>query len=203
MTTASTSTLACPHCGSDLPLEVLQPEGAACPACESHLEAANFPALFRAEQMATWEPVVSDEAGCFFHPDRVAVFTCSRCGRFLCPLCRIAWPGGDVCAACLEAARKDQHARAFASNRFHFDSMALMLATVPVITWFFSMVTAPVALGFAVFTLRRECSIAPRSRIRFVLAILFSTCTIAGWILFWFYLVFRSGARPRPDVHIG
>lgn len=144
--------------------------------------------------MAVSEPVVSDEAGCFFHPARVAVFTCSRCGRFLCPLCRISWPGGDICTACLEAERNADGVR-FASSRFHFDSLALALSTVPVLTWIFSMFSAPIALGLAVFTWRRECSIAPRSKLRFALAILFSTCTIAGWVIFWMYVALRS---PRP-----
>jgi len=179
----------CPRCGYELPLEAVQPQGGRCGACEAHVEAAVFPALYRAEESSTWEAVVSGEAGCFFHPDRIAVFSCDRCGRFLCPLCRISWAGENVCTACLEAASNGKQARALASGRFHYDSLALAIATLPVLTWIFSMLTAPLALGFALFTWRRECSIVPRSKIRFVAAILFSMLTIAGWIVFWAYLV--------------
>lgn len=194
MTATSASALACPHCGQELPPEAFQPAGADCPACACHVEAALFPALFRAPEISLTEPVISDEAGCFFHPDRVAAFACSRCGRFLCPFCRIGWSDGDVCASCLEAARKTQP-DSFASSRFHFDSAALALSTLPILTWIFSLFTAPVALGFAIFTFRRQCSIAPRSKIRFVLAMLFSALTIAGWVLFFVYVSLRPPHR--------
>lgn len=194
MITALASALSCPRCGHELPLAALQPEGAACSGCEVHVEAVALPALFHSDEFAPWEPVVSGEAGCFFHPDRIAVFTCSRCGRFLCPLCRIVWPGEDVCAACLEAAKSTTPDGTFASSRFHFDSLALALSTLPILTWIFSLLSAPVALGLSVFTFRRECSIVPRSKIRFLLAILFSAATIAAWVFFALYLV-RRGMR--------
>lgn len=79
-----------------------------------------------------------------------------------------------------------------ASSRFHFDSLALTIALLPVLTWIFSLLTAPIALGFALFTWRRECSIVPRSKIRFLAAILFSMLTIAGWVVFWAYAIRRT-----------
>ncbi|HEX3682939.1 MAG TPA: hypothetical protein VHU83_10395 [Bryobacteraceae bacterium] len=138
------------------------------------------------------ERVVSGEAACFFHPDRIAAFPCARCGRFLCALCRISWAGENICTACVEALYKTDQGRALASSRFHFDSLALTVATLPILTWIFSLLTAPLALGFALFTWRRECSIVPRSKIRFVAAILFSMLTIAGWVVFWAYVIRRS-----------
>lgn len=180
----------CPRCGRELPGEALQPRGATCAGCEAHVEAIVFPALYRREESSAWEPVVSGEAGCFFHPERIAAASCARCGRFLCPLCRISWVGESVCTACLEAADRPGNASALASGRFHFDSLALVLSTLPILTWFFSLLTAPFALGLALFTWRRECSIVPRSKIRFIAAILFSLLTMAGWIAFFgFYLV--------------
>ena len=142
-------------------------------------------------------PVVAGEAGCFFHPDRIAVFACSCCGRFLCQLCRIEWPGGEICVACLEATRTAQDERALPSSRFHFDSLALALSTFPLLLWVLSILTAPVALGFSIFTLRRECSIVQRSKIRFLLAMLLSLLTLAGWTLFFLSL---SGHGMRPTM---
>jgi hypothetical protein len=193
------SALACPRCGGKLPMEVLEPQGSECSGCETHVEAAVFPALLRADESSRREPVVSDEAACFFHYQSVAMFSCNRCGRFLCALCRVMWAGENVCTACLEATTKDDQARAVASSRFHFDSLALALATLPVLTWIFSLVTAPLALGFALVTWRRECSIVPRSKLRFVAAVLLSVLTIASWIVFWIYVA-RRGVHPgtRP-----
>src|ERR1700761_6528155 len=187
--------LACPRCSGKLPMEVFQAQGGECSGCGARVEGTVFPALFRAEESSVCEPVVADEAACFFHPNSVAAFSCDRCGRFLCALCRISWASENVCTACLEVASKDDRARALASSRFHFDSLALALATLPVLTWIFSLVTAPLALGFALVTWRRQCSIVPRSRFRFVAAMLISLLTIAGWIVFWMYVT-RRGMRP-------
>lgn len=209
MTTAAALALACPRCGRELPVQALQPVGTSCPSCETHVEAAAFPALFRPAPNSAYQPVVSGEAACFFHSHRVAVSSCSRCGRFLCALCRISWAGADICTACLEIASKPASANiqrpvnpysqpaALASSRFHYDSLALAISTLPVLTWIFSLLTAPLALGFALFTWRRESSIVPRSKLRVVAAILFSLLTIAGWIVFWFYLA-RRGTHQIP-----
>lgn len=211
--------LACPRCGRELPAEALESQGAACSSCQTHVEAAVFPALFRRAAASIYEPVVSGEAACFFHADRIAVSSCARCGRFLCALCRICWADGeDVCTACLEIASRPQppgsapppsrtgfnaspaaQPAALASSRFHYDSLALALSTLPVLTWVFSLITAPLALGFALFTWRRESSIVPRTKLRFVAAILCSLLTIAGWAVFWIYMARRPVHSAPPQ----
>jgi hypothetical protein len=190
--TVPAATLACPRCGHELSAEALQPQGGTCSGCEAYLEATVFPALFRAGESSICERVVSGEAACFFHAERIAAFSCARCGRFLCALCRISWAGENICTACVEALHKTDQGRALASSRFHFDSLALTIAVLPVLTWIFSLLTAPIALGFALFTWRRECSIVPRSKILFLAAILFSVLTIAGWVVFWAYAIRRT-----------
>jgi hypothetical protein len=197
VTGAPALTLTCPRCGCDLPDEVFQPQGTPCSRCEAHVEGSAFPARFRVHQVSISEPVVAGEGACFFHSERKAAFVCSRCGRFLCALCRISWAGENVCTACLDRQKLDQ-AHALASSRFHFDSLALALSTLPILTWILSMLTAPLALGFTLFTWRRECSIVPRSKIRFVLAILFSVLIIAGWVVFWIYLARRNAHSAVP-----
>lgn len=195
-------TVTCPCCGFAVNKEAASPEGLTCALCHCRMEAAVFPALFTRDGNHAHSPVVADESACYFHADRVAEFACSRCGRFLCPMCRIAWPGEDLCVACLEAASEAQrttknNGTALASSRFHFDSLALALSTLPVLTWFLSLITAPVALGFAVFTFRKECSIAPRGKFRFVLAMLFSAATIAGWVALFIY-IYRQNSMYAP-----
>ncbi len=194
MTAVQAITVACPCCGYVLAGDY----GGAmvCGTCKSRIETALFPALFRVPESCAQEMVLTDEAACYFHAGRVAAFACSRCGRFLCPLCRIEWSGQDVCAACLEAASKWTEGDTLASSRFHFDSLALTVSTAGVLTGFLSILTAPLALGLAVFTFSKECSIAPRSRIRFILAMLFSAATIVGWTVFFVYAFRHNGILP-------
>jgi hypothetical protein len=173
----------------------------ACPRCDSEISVVLFPAFYRREETMRHQAIVADEASCFFHGGRVAEFACGRCGRFLCPLCRIAWAGEDLCPACLEAANSGTRAKQLASSRFHYDSLALALSTLPVLTGIVSILTAPVALGFALFTFNRECSVAPRTKIRFLLAMLFSLATITAWVAFFVY-AFR-GRKIQPPILLG
>jgi len=196
MTALEAVTITCPSCGFVTASEPVPAGALTCPGCHARIEIAAFPALFRPSGRHAHEVVVADESTCYFHVDRVAAFACARCGRFLCPLCRIEWTGEDLCSACLQASSTGAERNKLASSRFHFDSLALALSTVLVLTGFLSVLTAPVALGFALFTFRKECSVAPRTRIRFLLAILFSTATIAGWIVFFIY-AFRRNSTGR------
>jgi hypothetical protein len=188
---------ACPRCGNNLPAEVFQTGGAACYDCGSLVEGAVFPTLFAESRQDADVPAVADESTCFFHADRVAAFSCSRCGRFLCNLCRISWPAGDVCPACVQDGAALASPKELVSSRFHFDTVALLVATVPILGFSITIMSAPVALGFALFTFRKECSIAPRSKIRFVAAILISLVLVAGWIALLVFAIRQglSGAR--------
>lgn len=193
MTAFQAVAVACPLCGF-----VSSGDDAVivCGNCESRIEATIFPALFRSPESCAQEMVLTDEAACYFHAERVAAFTCTRCGRFLCSLCRIDWSGEDVCASCLEATTKGTEAHTLASDRFHFDSLALTLSTAGILSGFLSVLTAPLALGLAIFTFKNDCSIAPRSKIRFILAMLFSAATIVGWTVFWVYAFRHRGMLP-------
>ncbi|HEX4809950.1 MAG TPA: hypothetical protein VH325_13515 [Bryobacteraceae bacterium] len=194
MSVAEGLAVICPCCGSELPGEALGESGAACSVCGAQAQAAVFPALLRNSQPAVDEAVMADEAACYFHADRVAAVACSRCGRFLCQFCRVTWDGEDLCPACLEAAStgKVPAEAAFrnfppSSTVYRYDSLALFVSTLPMITVFFTIITAPLALGIALFTFRKKCSVAPRTKARFIAAILISLAQIAGWVIFFIY----------------
>jgi hypothetical protein len=189
-------TFVCPCCGFLIADEPSGPGAVTCRRCNSHIEVAIFPALLRSEESHIHEAAIADESTCFFHADRVAAFACSRCGRFLCPLCRIEWLSEDLCPSCLEAAGTGKQADTLASTRFHFDSLALAMSTLPLLSGFPSILTAPVALGFALFTFRKQCSIAPRTKLRFLLSMLFSIATMAGWTMFFVYAFRRNTGGP-------
>jgi hypothetical protein len=188
-------TVFCPRCERELPAESLEPGGARCYHCESRVEATVFPAAFRTVSTISDRAVVSGEAACFFHDDRVAAVSCSNCGRFLCHFCRIEWSGGNLCVACIEALGEPSKSTALESSRFHFDSLALSLATIPSLLVFPSLFTAPLALGMALVTIRKSCSITPRSKWRFVAAMLVSLAVIGGWL--WLFIYSASQARAR------
>ena len=186
MSPAEGLAITCPRCGSELPAAILESNGINCSVCETHAQAVIFPAMFRRVEAAGDEIVVAGESTCYFHGDRVAAVACVRCGRFLCQLCRINWDGEDVCPACLEASNDLKTAKPV-SSCYRSDSLALAISVLPMVTVFLTILTAPIALGIAIFTFRKRCSIAPRSKARFVAAIVISLAQIMGWAVFFVY----------------
>lgn len=193
------TTVLCPRCSNPLPAEALQTGGTRCPFCETPVEAAVFPAASTVAPAAPVRPALGDEAACFFHGAHVAAFTCHRCGRFLCELCRIDWSGEDLCPACVDAAVQSTHATQLDSSSFRWDSFALFLSTVPALLVFPTIVCAPLALCVAVYSLAARKGPVPRSKARALLAILFSVAAIGGWIAF--FLLTFAYLLPGRAIH--
>lgn len=187
----------CPRCGQDLPAESLRAGGARCYNCESTVEAVVFGAAFSKPLVPEDTPLETGEASCFFHPERQAVVPCSHCGRFLCNLCRVDWSGSSLCISCLDAFQKAPRSSFLSASRFHFDSLALALATVPSLIISPSIVTAPMALGLTLFTFRRQTSITPRSKWRFIVAGVLALAQIVGWVWLVVYTVSQAAQANR------
>jgi hypothetical protein len=71
----------------------------------------------------------------------------------------------------------------------------LFAATVPALLISPSVVSAPVALGLTVFTWQKQCSIVPRTKIRFILAGVLALIQIALWV--WFITAAVTGTWGR------
>lgn len=52
-------------------------------------------------------PARAGEASCIAHQGRESVGTCARCGNHLCEVCRTAWRGKVLCAACVDRLLRD------------------------------------------------------------------------------------------------
>jgi hypothetical protein len=68
------------------------------------------------------------------------------------------------------------------TGRTLYDHVALVLATLPVLTIWLTLVTAPMAIYMALRHWNSPSSLLRRSRIRFVLAIILGALQIAGWL---------------------
>lgn len=195
MTQTRDVVISCPCCAHELPPEAVQPGGAVCYNCEARVEATVFRTAFREHFIPEDLQLESGQASCFFHSYRVAVSPCSHCGRFLCNLCRIDWSGSPLCITCIETFQKAPRSSFLSSTRFHYDSLALALATIPSLLIGMSIITAPLALGLVLFTYRRQTSITPRSKWRFLLAGVLAFLQIVGWIWLVVYGISQSLRR--------
>jgi hypothetical protein len=189
----TSSSVNCTKCDAPLPLEALnRRELTNCAACGVPTEVYIFPVLFKPlERGKDGETLlVDDHSGCFYHPQKTATVPCDGCGRFLCALCDIELDGRHLCAKCLETGRKKGKLEGLQNRRVLYDDLALMMAVLPVLFFFVTLVTAPITLYIAIRYWRAPLGIARRTRIRFVLAIVLASLQLLGWTIFFAGMVF-------------
>ena len=163
------------------------------------LDVEVFPALFRQNTTGqTGELVVLEgDASCFYHPNKKAVCPCEACGRFLCALCDCDFNGDHFCPACLETGKAKGKIKNLENQRTLYDSIALSLVIVPIVTllfWFMTIITAPAALITALVYWNAPRSIVHRTKVRYVIAIVFALAEIGAWA-FVLYLVSLNLSR--------
>ena len=190
----STGKVPCTSCGRTLPADFADPgRFHDCPNCLESLCVFVFPALQRITGgQAALPALESNDASCFYHPLKQAVVACDNCGRFLCALCDVEIAGSHRCSACLEIGKRKQKLETVENRRVLFDSVALTLSIVPILMWPLTLLTAPATI-FVVFKYwRQPLSILPRTRIRFVIALLSALGQLCGWALLFYFLFARA-----------
>ena len=167
-----------------------QPKLSPCPACGTPLQIEVFPALFRRINPGqSGETImIEGESSCFYHPQKKAVLPCQGCGRFLCALCDCELNGQHFCPACLETGKTKGKIKSLEDQRKLYDGIALSLAVYPMLIFYFTIVTAPVALFVAIRYWNAPRSIVHRTKIRCVAAIVLALMQMAGWGLLFFVL---------------
>lgn len=176
----------CTKCEVSLPVELLNAPGLSpCPLCGALVRVDAFPALVNppASTQEGEKPVMGGEAGCFFHPRKKAVVPCAGCGRFLCALCDVEIGGRHLCPLCLETGKKKRTMKNLENHRVLCDNVALSLSILPLILVWVTIITAPMSLYYAIHHWKSPTSILPRTKIRFIIAIILSLLQIGGWAL--------------------
>jgi hypothetical protein len=176
----------CPKCQAWLLEGVFnQPDLLPCPACGEPLQVEVFPALFRRINPGrSGEAILVDgESSCFYHPQKKAVLPCQGCGRFLCALCDCELNGQHFCPVCLETGKAKGKIKSLENQRTLYDSIALSLVIYPMLIFYFTLFTAPIALFIAIRYWNAPRSLVRRTKIRSVIAIVLASMQIAGWAL--------------------
>ena len=175
----------CPKCNATLLGGVFNlPDLSPCPSCGVPLQIEVFPAFFRAAApVVVGEAIMAEgESSCFFHPLKKAVRPCDACGRFICALCDCEFDHRHLCPSCLEAGQTKGKIKSLEKGRTLYDSIALALAVAPLLIFYLTFITAPMALFIAIRYWKAPLSLVRRSRFRFVVAMVFASLEIVGWI---------------------
>ncbi len=194
--------LRCARCGTVLPNEVLEAaEMAMCPSCNSDTLVRVFPAILNAPEVVSPEGIGTgtQDATCFFHPFKAAAVACSQCGRFLCRLCEVEFHGENWCPECITSGTRKKKVVSLENRRMLYDSIALMLATLPlalIVFWMFSILTAPAALFISIRYWRAPGSLVRRTKLRLLIAMLLAFCETGAWVWgigYWLFIGRTSG----------
>ena len=164
-----------------------------CPGCSTPMQAIVFPAVTRTLPASLPHSKEGEgEAGCYYHDANRATTTCEECGRFLCPLCELDAGARRLCPNCFNAHVRGGQTAEFVQRRTLYDSIALIGAVLPnlfLITIYLTFLTAPAVVGFSIWSWRKEGSLTPRTRSRYVLALLIAGVNILFVVVIIFTLL--------------
>jgi len=155
---AGTGSVSCPNCGGGV-IPVETETWQYCPSCSESLQICVWPV---ARQNTNAAPALTDQATCFFHPDKAFQACCQRCGRFLCALCDLQLGAEHVCPVCFERGRSDTGAEATQAEWRHRDVLYDSIAATVGWGWIMFWPTFVAALPTAIF-LHAKYRKAPRS----------------------------------------
>lgn len=186
--------LYCTKCRHELPAFLFrQNDFRLCPSCGSKIYGVIFPAFTR--EPSPSRPgealLVDTDASCFYHPQKKAEVACDYCGRFLCALCDVDMDGKRMCPPCIESGKQKGRIKTLENRRTLYDSIALSLSIVPMLIFYFTIITAPIAIYMAIRYWNTPTSILHRGKWRMVLAILIASAQITGWGALAYFLITR------------
>ena len=191
--------VSCVRCEASLPPETWNRGEAVCATCGGRVQTIVFPASARGlgGSGSPGAPAAEGEASCFFHPSNRAVISCEACGRFVCPVCDVEFAGRHLCPTCLETFKKKGKWKNLENRRTLYGHIALALAIYPMLLFYFTILTAPIAIFVAIRHWRAPLSLVGGTKLPHIFAILIALLQIAGWIaLAVFFFRFRP-AHPR------
>jgi hypothetical protein len=148
---------ACPRCKGYLDLERLPAGETRCPSCNHTFLAAPFhPPVVRERVGSLIEAGPDGAAPCAMHSGNAAVGNCTRCGVFLCALCRIQVDGKELCPGCFDRLTAEESLSTVRTRIRNYRGMALSLGIFGFLASCFGLITGPLTLYLVVQAVRQR-----------------------------------------------
>jgi hypothetical protein len=147
----------CPRCGGYLGLEHMAGGEMRCPSCNGRFLAAPFqPPVVRERIVGMAEAGPEGSAPCAVHSGNAAIGNCTRCGVFLCTLCRMPVDGQELCPGCFDRLTSEG-LLSTARNRIRdYRGMALSLGVFGLLVSCFGLITGPLTLFLVSLAVRQR-----------------------------------------------
>ena len=168
----ATAAASCPHCGGDVAPVESETGWQSCPSCANRLQVRIWTVVHQNTNAAV---ALSDQATCFFHPDKAFQACCQRCGRFVCTLCDLQLGAEHICPACFERGRTDSGTEGskaeWRSRDVLYDSIAVTLGWGWILFWPVFLAAVPIVIVLHVkYRKAPRAYVIPRSGWRFWMA---------------------------------
>ncbi|HTA58637.1 MAG TPA: hypothetical protein VK805_10805 [Candidatus Baltobacteraceae bacterium] len=183
----------CPGCSGEVAPVEEESGWQTCPYCQRPLQIRVWGSV---QQNTNASAALSDQATCFFHPDKAFQACCQRCGRFVCALCDLQLGAEHVCPTCFESGRANSVAGAGTAEWRHrdvlYDSIAVTIGWGWILFWPVFIAAFPAAIFLHVKYRKAPRSyLIPRRGWRFWMAypgllwlpLLLSASFIVRWML--------------------
>jgi len=168
-TTLAPLVLGCPACGTKLPT-ALADGTQICAKCRTVFECAVFdPPKERGIV------VMPSTAGtpCAQHARNLATGSCTRCGAFMCELCKIDCDSHQVCPTCFERLQQEGALPSLRTRIVNYNNIAFTIAVVGVPMIAFGLLIGPIAIVYSIRGIRQNRALSETSyRVRGILAII-------------------------------
>ena len=182
---------ACPLCRGDLGFDRLVSGRQSCPSCGEAFEAMKFtPPERRARVAQVAEAGPSGAAACSAHPANAAVTSCSRCGVFMCALCRIDVEGQALCPGCFERMSAEGALASVKVSFRDYTRIAHSLTVAGVLLSPFALAIGLAVVYYGVRSLRQKSAMGePEGRASAVLAVVLGVVETlgGGWLLYMMF----------------
>lgn len=140
---------ACPHCARSIDVRTLITGPQTCSWCRRPFEAVAFdPPPPDLSVARTSEAGPESANACANHAGNVAATHCSRCGVFMCPLCRIDADAMVLCPACFDRLVAEGAVPSAIATYRDYGRQATMLAIVGLLIIFIGPIAGPAAIYF-------------------------------------------------------
>ncbi|HET9226042.1 MAG TPA: hypothetical protein VFR31_05210 [Thermoanaerobaculia bacterium] len=147
----------CPRCGAWLDLDRVAAGEQRCFKCGGVFLATPFrpPELReRVESLAGAGP--DGAVPCARHPGNASAGNCTRCGVFMCNLCRIEIEGQELCPGCFDRLTAEGILSGTRTRIRDYRSMALVVGVLGLFSSFFGLLTGPLTLFFVAQAVRQK-----------------------------------------------
>lgn len=167
-----------------------------CPACSCLFEAAPFTPPEPRPEVVSSILEAGPEGGvpCARHAGNVAVGNCSRCGVFMCSLCKIDIDGMELCPSCFDRLSSEGVLSSAQSRIRDYRGLAVTFGVFGCLFYIFGLLTGPATLYYAGKGFRQSRQLGDRGGyVSLIVAILLGLSQIASSIAIIWAIVSEMG----------